>query len=217
MGTIAGRDCKVEVALTFKAAVTGGATAITLADPPVVTDAGHGLTVGEVGFWLVTGGMVELNEQAFFVGAPDTNTFTMPGFETSNYSAFVGAESTYTMADTWGVVAEAAAYGIGGGAAAELDDTRLIDVKTRTISGNLAAQNVTIDVRNQEVDGAAMAFVAKKARATQSVLMRIRKGTKTLRVFYGVPSLPGESTAAGALASGQFSVLCPGWVVKPNV
>lgn len=214
MGTIVGRNCKVEVALTLGTPVAG-ATAITLADPPVVTDAAHGLTDGAVGFWSVSAGMVELNEQAFIVDDSDTNTFKMPGFESTTYSAYTAG--TYTMAATWGTLAEAAGYGVGGGAANALDDTRLLDVKTRNIAGNLAPQDVTIDVKNQEVDGAAMAFIAKAARATTSVLMRISKGGQVLRVFYGVPSLPGEATAAGALATGQFSVQVPAWVVKPNV
>lgn len=216
MGTIVARNLKLEVALTFGTPVTG-ATGITLADPPVVTDAAHGLTDGQCGFWTISGGMVELNDQAFMVDQLTADTFAMPGFETTNYSAFVAADSSYTMASTWGTLAESAGYTVGGGAAAELDDTRTLDVKTRTISGNLAAQTVSIDVRNQEIDGVAMAFISKKARATLPVLMRFTKGGQTLRVFYGVPSLPGEAAAAGALASGQFSVLCPGWVVKPNV
>lgn len=216
MTTIVGRNCKVEVALTFGSAVTG-ATAITKAAPAVVTDAAHGLADGDVGFWTITGGMVELNEQAFMVDNKTTDDFEMPGFETTNYSTFVGASSSYTMASTWGTISEAAGYTIGGGAASQLDDTRLTDTKTRNVAGLLAPQDVTIDVKVGEIDGAAMIFVAKKARAAEPVLMRISKGAQVLRVFYGVPSLPGEGAQAGALASGQFNVIVPGWAVKPNV
>lgn len=214
MGTIVGRNCKVEVALTFETAVTN-TSAITKADPGVVTSAAHGLTDGEAGFWSVSAGMVELDQQAFLVDGSDTNTFQMPGFETTSYSTFTAG--TFQMAATWGTLSESAGYGVGGGAANQLDDTRLLDSKTRNVAGNLAPQDVTIDVRNQEIDGTAMNFIGKAARAGTPVLMKISKGAQVLRVFYGVPSLPGEATQAGALASGQFSVTVPGWVVKPNV
>lgn len=217
MGTIVGRNCKVEVALTFDAAVTGGATAVTKAAPGVVSDAAHGLVDGDVGFWSVTGGMVELDEQAFVVDNKTNDTWEMPGFETTNYSTFVQADSSYTMADTWGTLTEAAGYAVGGGAADQLDDTRLIHTKTVNVSGNLAPQDVTIDVKNAEIDGSAMAFIAKKARAAEGCLFKISKGAQLLRVFYGVPSLPGESASAGQLATGQFSVTVKGWVAKPNV
>lgn len=216
MTTIVGRNCKVEVALTLDSPVTG-ATGITKAAPAVVTDTAHGLADGEVGFWTVTAGMVELNEQAFMVDNATTNGFEMPGFETTNYSTFDGASSSYTMAATWGTVSEAAGYTVGGGASAQLDDTRLTDTKTRNVAGLLAPQDVTIDVKVGELDGAAMQFIAKKARAAESCLFKITKGSQVLRVFYGVPSIPGESVAVGALGTGQFSVTVPGWVVKPNV
>lgn len=217
MPTIVARNLKLEVVLTYEAAVTGGATAISLANVPVVSDAAHGLEDGEIGFWTVANGMVELDEQAFMVDNKATDNFEMPGFETTNYSAFVQADSTYTMAATFGTLAESAGISIGGGASTELDDTRTQDTRTRNISGNLAPQTVTIDIRNQEVDGAAMAFISRKARQGEKVLMRATKAGKTLFVWYGTPSLPGMAVAAGAAATGQFTVQCPGWVVKPNV
>lgn len=217
MPTIVARNLKLEVALTFDAAVTNGASAISLANVPVVTDAAHGLTDGEIGFWTVTDGMVELDEQAFMVDNSTTDTFEMPGFETTNYSALVAASTTYQIAATFATLSESAGLNIGGGASTELDDTRTQDTRTRNISGNLAPQTVTIDVRNQETDGAAMAFISRKARQGEKVLMRATKAGKTLFVFYGTPSLPGMAVAAGAAATGQFTVQCPGWVVKPNV
>ena len=75
MTTIVGRDCKIEVALTFDSALT--VTALTKADPGVATSTAHGLTVGEVGYFVATAGMVEIDEQAAYVSAQDTNTFTL--------------------------------------------------------------------------------------------------------------------------------------------
>lgn len=213
MTTIVGRNCKVEVALTFDTALEP--TAVTKAGPPVATLTSHGLTDGEVGFWTVTAGMVELDGQAFMVDGSDTNTFEMPGLDTTDYSTYSAGSAT--VAATWGTISEAAGYTVGGGASAQLDDSRLLDVKTRNVAGLLAAQDLTIDLKNAEIDGAAMAFINTKAQRGLPCLFKITKGSQVLRVAYGVPSLPGEQVAAGGLASGQFNVICSGWVVKPNV
>jgi hypothetical protein len=213
MATIVGRDCKIEVALTFESAST--VTALTKADPGVATSAAHGHTVGDVGFFTVSAGMVEIDGQAAFVSAQDTNTFTLANLKTTNYSTW--SAGTFTAAATWGTLSEAAGYNVGGGAANQLDDTRLMDQKTRNVAGLLAPQDVTIDIRNPESQGTALDFIETAARDGTSCLFKITKGSTVLRVFYGVPSVAGESVASGGLASGQFNVICPGWVVKPNV
>jgi hypothetical protein len=213
MGTITGRNCRVEVALTFAAAVLP--TAVTKANPAVATLNAHGLADAAVGFWSVSAGMVELDEQAVMLDNPLTNTFEMPGLDTTDYSVYTAG--SLTLAASWGTVSEAAAYNVGGGGAKALDDTRLHMTKDRNVAGNLASQDVTIDVKNAEIDGAAMAFIEAKAKRGLPVLMRISKGSQVLRVFYGVPSIPGEAVAAGQLATGQFNITVPAWVVKPNV
>ena len=57
MTTIVGRNCKIEVALTFDAA--SAATAVTAANPAVATLTSHSVDTGDVGYWVVTAGMVE--------------------------------------------------------------------------------------------------------------------------------------------------------------
>lgn len=213
MSTISGRDCKIEVALTFDSAISP--TAVSKANPGVATLSSHAVETGDVGFWSVTAGMVELHEQAVYCTDTDANTFTMNGLDTTNYTTYTAG--SLVLAATWGTVSEAAGYTVGGGAAAQLDDTRLLDVKTRNVAGLLAPQDVTIDIRNPVTSGAALAFLENKAVNSAKVLIRISKGGTVLRVLYGQPSLAGESLQAGALASGQISITVPGWVTKPNV
>jgi len=213
MATISGRDCKIEIALTFDAAISP--TAVSKANPGVATLTGHAVDTGDVGYWSVSAGMVELDEQAVYCTDTDANTFTMNGLDTSSYSTY--STSSLTLAATWGTLSESSGYTVGGGAAAQLDDTRLIDVKTRNVSGLLAPQDVTIDIRNPITSGTALAFLENKAVNSAKVLIKISKGSTVLRVLYGQPSLAGESVQAGGLASGQLSITVPGWVVKPNV
>ena len=56
MTTIVGRDCKIEVALTFDSPISP--TAVTKANPGVATLTGHSVETGDVGYWLATSGMV---------------------------------------------------------------------------------------------------------------------------------------------------------------
>lgn len=213
MTTIVGRDCKIEVALTFDSPLT--VTALTKADPGVATSAAHGAAQGEVGYFSVSAGMVEIDQQAVYLSAVDTNTMTLAGLVTSGYSTW--DTGTLTMAATWGTLSESSGYAVGGGASAQLDDTRLTDVKTRNVAGLLAPQDVTIDLRNPVTMGAALAFLEKAARASTSCLFKVTKGSTVLRVFYGVPSLAGETVQSGQLGNGQINVICPAWVLKPNV
>lgn len=213
MTTIVGRNVKVEVALTFDAAISP--TAVTKAAVGVATLTAHGLSDGAAGYWSVTAGMIELDSQAVLIDNGTANDFEMPGFPTTDYSTYT--TGNLVMASTWGTLGEAASYAVGGGAATQLDDTRLNDIKQRNVAGSLAPQDLTIDVKSQEIDGTAMRYVIAQAQRGLNCLFRISKGTQVLRVAYGAPSVPGESTPAGQLGAGQFNVICPAWVAKPNV
>jgi hypothetical protein len=210
MTTARGINVKLEIALTFSAAKT--VTAVTKAAPGVATSATHGLADGTVGFWTVTDGMVELHEQATRVKNSLASSFELQSLDTATYSTFTAG--TFTPALTWGTLSEAVGYSIGGGSANALDDTRLIDTKTRNVNGLLGAQNVTIDMRNQTVNSTIMDKIETFARTQQNLLFRITQFDGAVRVFYGMPSMPGESVASGQLASGQFGVTVPQWVLK---
>jgi hypothetical protein len=211
--TIKGLNCKVEVALTFSAPTSP--SAVTKAYPPQVTLTSHGLTAGAVGYWLATSGMVQLHKQAFVVDNPTTNTYEMPGLDSTNFDTFTAGPTT-VLAATWGTITEAKAYAVGGGATPELDDTRLIDTKQRIEAGLLQGQSLTIDVGNARIGSAAMQFVQRQAQLGNDVLIKITQAGQIVRVAWGTPSLPGESVGSGQLATGQFSVTVPAFCLKPD-
>jgi hypothetical protein len=211
--TIKGLNCKVEVALTFAAPTSP--SAVTKAYPPVVTLTAHALAAGTVGYWVATSGMVQLDKQAFVVDNPLTNTWDMPGLDSTDYDTFASGPTVITGA-TWGTIAEAASYAVNGGATPELDDTRLTDTKTRTIAGILQSQSLTIDVKNALLGSAAMLYVQRMAQRGLDVLVKITQAGQIVRVAWGTPSLPGESVAAGQLASGQMSIIVPAFCLKPD-
>lgn len=213
MTTIVGRNCKIEVALTFDSPISP--TAVTKASPAVGTLTSHTVDTGDVGYWTVAAGMVELDGQAVFCTDTDANTFTMNGLDASLYSTF--SAGTLTLAATWGLLDEAGGYAVGGGAADQLDDSRLHLAKRRNIAGLNAAEDITINLKTPEVEGAALAFVTAAARNGTSVLVKITKGTRIVRVAYGVPSTYGEQVDVGSLGTGGFNIICPAYVLKPNV
>lgn len=65
-------------------------TAITQADPAVVTFNGHGLSPGDDVYWSGVVGMSELNGRTTRVGATTANTFEIQE-DTRSYGAFVSA------------------------------------------------------------------------------------------------------------------------------
>lgn len=64
-------------------------TAVTNADPGVVTSAAHGLVIGDVAKIAAVVGMTNLNDQLFVPDNPDANTFELAGVDTVDYPAYV--------------------------------------------------------------------------------------------------------------------------------
>lgn len=72
---------------------TTGITAITKANPAVVTKAAHGLVDGDIVKLSAIGGMVELNDQIFVVEQLSTDTFALIGVDSTLYNSFTTAGS----------------------------------------------------------------------------------------------------------------------------
>lgn len=78
---------------------TTNITAITAANPAVVTAASHGLSNGDRVFIASVGGMTELNNREFTVAGSTTNTFQLSGINSSGFT-------TYTSGGTVGKIVE---------------------------------------------------------------------------------------------------------------
>lgn len=74
-------------------------TAVTQADPPVVTSTAHGLSDGDIVQVDAIVGMIELNGRAFVVANKDTDDFELGGVKAAGYTAYVsgGTATPKTM------------------------------------------------------------------------------------------------------------------------
>ena len=94
--------------LAYGAYVSGGTatrdclvTAITQANPGVVTITNHGWSNGDVVYLSGIGGMSEANGRFFTIAGVTTNTFQLAGINTTGYGAYTSggtAERIYTLA-----------------------------------------------------------------------------------------------------------------------
>lgn len=210
MTTVKGRGVRVEIALTFGSAKT--VTAVTLASPGVATSSAHGMANGTVGRWSGVGGMAQLEGQATRVYNQATNTFELQGLNTTSFPAFTAG--TFTPVSTWGTLAEASSYSIGGGEAEKLNPTTLLDVVRQEENGLLAAQTVTFNLVSQTVNSAVMQAIEDAALSQTKLVFRITLADGSVRVFNGEPSLPGEDVQQGQLGTGTVSVTVKGVVLK---
>jgi uncharacterized protein (TIGR02217 family) len=78
--------------MTHTASWTGTITAITKANPGVVTVTGHGRTTGDVIYLSSIGGMVELNGVAVTITVIDSDTFSI-GVDTTTYTTYTSGGS----------------------------------------------------------------------------------------------------------------------------
>jgi hypothetical protein len=206
MSTHKGRAVRVEVAATY--AANKVVTALTKANPGVVTSAAHALLAGAIGYFQQVGGMVELEGQVASVQGVAAGAFNIEGIDTTSMSTF-STSANFTPVATWATLSAATGYEIGGGEADKLDQTTLLDNIRQEEAGMLAAQSISFNALS-DIQAAAMALITAAARSGGYVVIRITLSNGERRIVRGQPSLPNESLSVGQMATGGFSVTSKG-------
>lgn len=210
--TIIATNARVEVESTVGTATA--ITAITNADPGVVTSAGHGLTAGDIVKLVVTDGMVELNEQVVRVANATTDTFELEEIDTTNYGTFSSAgTNTWQEVTAWLTLAAATSVNLGDAAPNELDGTRLIDRKARTLYGLPGAIAGNLDIEHDPHAAAVQKFKA----ASTSDLLAIRVTWNNGNIaLCGVKSAysGGFNAGVNAIITGAIPVTVPAEIVE---
>lgn len=208
--SLIGRGLRVEVSKTIGAAKT--VSAISNADPGVATSAAHNMAAGVVGFFDEVTGMANIDGQAARVHAPATDSFTLQGLNTTNFPAFTGGK--FLPVTVWSTLSQSTSYQIGGGDANKLKTTTLLDDIEQEENGLLAAQTVSIELNHETVDPEALTLINTAALEQEYLVFRITFRDGGQRIFRGQPSMPGENTSQGGLATGSISVTVKGRVLR---
>lgn len=132
---IIGTNVTVSVQQTLASAKQ--ASAVTLANPGVVTATAHGYSNGDFVVATVTAGMVELDGQVVRVSAAATDSFTLEGLDTSAYSAVVAASTSFKKVTAFQTFSSAQNVTMPNPAPNKIDITTLID-KTKQYTYGLA-------------------------------------------------------------------------------
>lgn len=207
-----GRNCKLEVAATFAAAIQP--TALTKASPGAATKTTHGMAAGTIGYWTVATGMVELDGWVGSVQGVAADTWNVERTDTTSMTTWASSSgNTFTPVATWTTVSQATQYSIGGGGADEIDVSRLIDTVHQIDYGLLTAETVSIEVLN-DMQAAGLVAIEAAARAGTSMVFRLTLSNTERRVFRGVVTIPTETQGISQAATGTFSVAVKGPVLR---
>src|SRR5882757_2127371 len=128
---ILGTNAKVEVQSTLGSALT--VTAVTKANPGVVTSTAHGLSNGAVVVFTVAGGMVQLDGQAVRVANVTTNTFELESLATTLFDTWTAG--TCKSVTAFSTLSSAQDVSMPNPAPAKIDITTLIDISKQYAFG----------------------------------------------------------------------------------
>lgn len=155
-------------------------TAISAANPPVVTSAAHGFTAGTIVKLANVVGMVQVNNRAFVVANPVTNSFELKGVDGSLYDAYTsgGIANSITLTD----VAEVTNISGFDGQADEVDVTHLRSAAKEFLLGLEDFGNLSLDISLNNTDTGQLALKAAKANGTAKVFV-VRLTDATVGAF----------------------------------
>ncbi len=209
MALYKGRGVKLEVALTLDAADV--VTAITQANPAVISAAAHGWANGDYGYVEETGnGMAQIDGQAIRAANVAAGTLEAEGLDTTSYSVFVSG-NIYRAA-TWATISGATDFTIGGGAADKLDATTLLDFVKKEEVGLLAAETVSVNMLADPLSAGVKRLRALAVSSNRSIF-RITYPNAALELFwFGEPGVPNFAQAKQQIATGSFEVTVKGFV-----
>jgi hypothetical protein len=174
-------------------------TAITKANPCVVTSATHGLAVGTVVVISGVVGMTELNGRAAVITAQDTNTFTLGGIDSTNYTTYgsAGAALPKTMTE----VENVKSWDRPGNPAAEIDVTNLASTARERISG-LADRGTVTMALDIDDDGPGQVALRKAVGGVAKAMKVVRGDGKSFAVMVSWNNF-GDSLGIDAAHSGS--------------
>lgn len=188
----------VQVAMQSAIAVAKTVTAITKANPGVVTAAAHGYANGDY-FLLNAQGMNEVNQGIFRAASIAADTVQLDGQDTTNFTAFSsGNMQKITFGTTFSTIKTVSG---SGGEFETQDITTIHDLNRKTEPGFASALEYSFDSFWDLSDPALLACIAaSKISKSLAFLFTFQNGQKM--AFYGTvgaSGIPAGSTGEKAL------------------
>jgi hypothetical protein len=177
---------KLFLGTTFGSPIT--VTAVSNADPAVATAAAHGLAAGAP--FIFHTGWEDANERVFRVADPDSGTFEIEGFNSTNVNLFpVGSGiGTVVPITAWQEIQQVLNPSTSGGEQQYATVEPLAKRNAIQIPTNISAMTLTIPIGD---DPTLAGYIALKAASDARDLrpLRIVKPNGAVNYFYGYVSL----------------------------
>jgi len=191
-------------------------TAISKADPAVVTAAGHGYVAGDVVRISGVDGMTELNGNEYVVAASlSSSTFSLEGVDSSGYGTFVNSSPTTAIAQkvTFTDFCELTGFNQQDGTADEIDVTTICSTAKEFEVGLSDAGSLTLDYNyagNQTVQAALRA--AKVAGTIIAFMLQLPNDGGTL-IMFGSVQAQSISGSVSEVIKGSATIKLTGDIV----
>lgn len=179
-------------------------TAITQANPAVVSDASHGLVDGQV--VLISGvvGMTELNGKRFIIEELTSGTFSLLGVDSTGYGAYTSG-GTYSVAD-FSNFCDLTNYSRTGGTSPEIDTTALCSIAQEYLLGLPDFGTTQIDFNFAPATAIQQAIQAAYIAGTLIAIRIDLPDDGGLMVQMGFVQQTSESAAKGGIWSGSMTI-----------
>lgn len=182
---------KVHTALSMGAPVT--ITAITNANPAVVTAASHGLTAGD--YVIINSPWCELDGRAFRVGVTDVDTFTLIGADTSDTTDFSpgGGAGSFQEVVSWTEVPCVTDTSLTGGEAQWAEVGCLQEQKTTRLFNGFSPIDWQMSVVDLDGNPAIERF-EKVTKSQEPTITRITLKSGKVKLYPGIHIISPDST-----------------------
>lgn len=181
-------------------------TAITAANPPVVTCGTHGIANGAIVVLQNVGGMVQLNDRAFVARNVTATTLELGGVDATTYTAYTsgGTVTEQTMTQ----IGEVSGLSLFEGEAADIDQTHLLSASVSRLQGLPDPGNCSLNCFVVTDTGQTRLRTLKNTQ--QAAAFSVTRVDGLVACFYGfVKSFPA-SMAANSVISGTISMSLAG-------
>lgn len=186
-------------------------TAVTKADPGVVTAASHGLSTGDVVRFSVSTGMLELDEQSGRVVVTSTDEFELENINTTNFSDWDAG--TITPITSWHTLCFATGVDLPNNPPNKVPTTNLCSYSEETAIGLSGEVSGSIPIQDTPGNAALKALSELPAGSVVSFQHTWDSGEE--KVFSAQPVYGGGySGNVGDVTTGQIDVTLKGRIIS---